>query len=363
MEKPAEGTQTETTKPADAAPAAPAADAPASTAAPQGDGAKPAGDTEPKGDAEPPKTALEAAQRVMAKEGSQPSDAKPQQSGDAQKPTPAEAAKSPEDKGAAAEDDDSKLPFKDHPRWKKMSSEHRMLKVAKEKNEEAIKSLEPKAKAVDDLTGYLRDNNLEREDFQNGLTIMAAIKSDPAKAYGLLRPIMDRLELATGARLPDDLKAKVEAGTVDAETAAELARTRAAEARARTQAESIQQRTTHDTQERERQELEGQIKVVTDTMNAWDAEWMKRDPDAAKLRPFVEDLLMLEGSAKPPRNAEEARALCERAVTKARERLGAFVPAPKPKEGRLPDGGLPVETAVVPKSSLEAAQAALASLR
>ena len=350
----AEVTQNTEIKPGEAQPDSSAPAAPeGSTATPEG--GKPAGGEDDKGKiAEPPKTALEAAQRVMAKEGKQPSDEKPQP--DTAKP--ATEAK-PDEKKGAAEEDDSNLPFKEHPRWKKMSSEHRMLKVAKEKNEDAIKALEPKAKTFDELTVYLRENNLARDDFQQGLTIMAAIRNDPAKAFELLRPVMERLELTVGERLPEDLKAKVEAGTIDADTAKELARTRGAAAIAKGRAETLEQRQARETEERQRAADDGQLQSVVDTLNSWDVEWMKRDPDAAKLRPFVQDLLIVDGSLKPPRNAEEARQLAEACVAKARQRLTGFIPAPKPKEGVLPTGGAHVETSVVPKSSLEAAHAAL----
>lgn len=329
----------------------PAADTPAldvstQTAAPE----KGAGEGEPT----PPKTPLEAAQRVMAKEAKA---APATQQTEAPKPA-ADAAK-PE-AGAAAEEDDSKLPFRDDPRWKKMSSEHRMLKVAKEKNEEAIKALEPKAKTLEDLTGYLRDNNLARDDFQQGLTIMSAIRNDPVEAYKLLRPVMERLELAVGARLPEDLETRVASGALDAETAGELARARSTEAIARSRAESLEQRSTRDAEARQQNESEGQMRSVVDSLNSWDTEWVKRDPDAKKLRPFVADLLLVKGQEKPPRNAQEARELAESCVAEARNRLSGFMPTLKPKDGVLPIGGAHVETAVVPKSSLDAARAALA---
>lgn len=313
-----------------------------------------------KGEDAAPKTALEAAQRVMAKE------AKPASTEDKSQGKPAADAAAT-DKGAAkpegeaaVEAEDAKLPFKDHPRWKQLSSEVRILRVAKEKNEDAIKQLEPKAKTYDDLSNYLRTNNLGREDFESGINIMTAIRNDPAKGYELLRPVMERLEALVGVRLPADLQAKVDAGTVDADTARELAKTRGRveiESNAR---ETLEQRQAREATEREQGTVNQQMTAVTNELNAWDSEWGKRDPDAAKLRPFVLDLLLLEGQRNPPRDAESARKLAETCLAEARKRVATFAPAPEPKGGPLPTSGASTATTTpVPKSSLEAAQAAL----
>lgn len=324
----------------------PAPDASTQTAAPD----KAAGEGEPT----PPKSALEAAQRVMVKEA-KPAAA-PQQT---ETDKPATDAAKPDGKDVAAEDD-SNLPFKEHPKWKLMSSENRTLKVAKTKNEEAIKALEPKAKTLDELTVYLRDNNLAKDDFQQALTIMAAIRNDPEAAYKQLRGVMDKLELVVGVRLPEDLETRVAAGALDQEAARELAQSRSRAALAQSRAETLEQRRAQDEEARTQSESEGQLKSVVDSLNSWDSEWVKRDPDAQKMRPFVADLLLVRGQEKPPRNAQEARELAEACVVEARKRLTGFIPAPRPKEGALPAGGAHIETAAVPKSSLDAARAALA---
>lgn len=303
------------------------------------------------GESAAPKTALDAAKRVMAKEQKAGSEAKPQE-GEQPKPQ-AETDKS------KAEDDDANLPFKDHPRWKKMSSENRILQVAKEKNEEAIKALQPKAKGYDDLTGYLRENNLGKEDFSNLLAIGVAVRNNPMEAYRMLKPVMEQLEGLVGERLPPDLQAKVDSGVIDAETARELARTRSAEHLAKSRAETVEKAAQREREEREVRDQEAQQNVVVQTLNAWDDEWVKRDPDAAKLRPMLNDLVVLWGSQKPPRNADEARQLAEAALVEVKKRASAWTPPPQPKTGILPAGGAPSNSAPIPKSSLEAAQAAL----
>lgn len=354
----ADGTQTPEVvveKPAEA----PAGGEAAPVQKPEGD--KPAekaapAEGEKKGADAAPKSALEAAKAVMAKEqkpgsAEKPLDGKPltDQAADVAKPAGGEDAPDPR--------------FKDDPLYKEMSSKLRIGKVAQEKNETAIKVLEPKAKVHDDLVSFLSENNLGRDDFANGMSIMQAVRNDPAKAYELLRPVMERLESMVGVRLPDDLQAKVNAGQIDATTAHELARSRGSESLAREQTKRLQEKQQRDAEQRTRAEAEQSENAVMDTvvstLNAAEIEWAKSDPDAAKLKPLVNDILMVAGVAKPPRNAEEAKALYTSSVQEAKRRAAGFTPTPQSKTGILPPGGAAVNTTPVPKSSLDAARAAL----
>lgn len=297
-----------------------------------------------------PKTALEAATRVMAKGPQKGSEGKP---ADGTQPPAKTEAK------AEGEAEEANLPWKDDPRWKKMSSELRILQVAKDKNEEAIKVLEPKARTHDDLNRFVAESNLSKDDFQSGLVIMRAIRNDPAQAYELMRPVMERLESMVGVRLPQDLHAKVQAGTLDAEAAHEIARARGSEAIARSRAETLEQQQAREVQEREERSQDGQIQVIANALNAAEEAWMKSDPDAAKLKPLMNRAVLLNGQLKPPRDAEEARALWESSLREVRNEVGGFMPQARAKDGNLPVGGAPVTTAPIAKSSLEAAQAAL----
>lgn len=305
------------------------------------------------GESAAPKTALEAAKRVMAKEEKAASDAKPQDG------KPPESK--PDEAKVEVEDDDAKLPFKDDPRWKKMSSENRILKVAREKDAAAIKELEPKAKVHDELHGWLTERNIGRDDFSTGLSIIDAVRNDPTKAYELLKPVMTHLETLVGARLPADLAAQVEAGSVTQEIAQELARTRGKAAITEGRLQTTEDRAQRDAEARRAGEFEQQTQTVVTALNTCESAWMKSDPDAAKLLPIVQNNVMVLGDRNPPRNAEDARALFDAALKAAKDQARAFgYRAPAPKDGILPAGGASTTTASpVPKSSLDAAMAAL----
>lgn len=298
-----------------------------------------------------PKTPLEAAKRVMAKEGKPASDAKPQDGTQ----TPPKAA----DDKSKAEDDDSKLPFKDHPTWKKVSSENRTLRKAKELNEVAIKELEPKAKTYDDLNKFFTGNNLSKDDITLGFNVMVAVRNDPAKAYALLQPVMKELEAMVGIAIPPDIQARLDAGVIDAETAQELARTRASDKLSKARVASTEERGTRELQAREAADEEAMWGVITSTLNDAEAEWAKSDPDAAKLKPLLNKAVLVNGQMNPPRNAAQARELFDISLREVKETVGGFIPTPRAREGPLPVSGASITSAPVPKSSLDAARAAL----
>jgi hypothetical protein len=283
--------------PAEVAPNTEIPEKPAAVAAPEGAAPttpdKPAvpGEAISKEGVAAPKTALEAAQRVMAKGANAAPEAKPQ---DGTQPPPAPAPKAGE-----VDEDDSALPFKDHPSWKAMrekarglSSQNRILTVAKEKNEVAIRDLEPKAKAHDGLLGYFSENNLGQEDVSAGLQIMAAIRNDPRRAYDMLRPVMDRLEATVGAKLPADLQGKVDSGLLDPAIAAELAKARAGEGlekqrRAEAEARAARDREAREVEERKRSEDEV-LDVVVSALNDAEAEWAKGRTGRGKIEAVPE---------------------------------------------------------------------------
>jgi len=348
---PADTTQsTEVVQPAVAAPDGAAAP----VAQPQATPAESTTPVETQGAEAPPKTPLEAAKRVMA-QATKPVAAKPQD-GETQPPKTE----------VKVEDDDATLPpeVKNHPRYKKLASENRILNVAKEKNETAIKELEPKARTFDDLTGYLQSQNLEKDDFATGLTIMAAVRNDPFKAYELLQPVMAQLEGIVGVRLPADLQAMVNQGKIDPETAQQFARTRGSEAVLKSRVETTEQRMKRENDDRAARENarqeEGQLNTVVSSLNSLDEQWAKRDPDAAKLRPLLEKIVLVKGGENPPTNEEEARKLWDESLAEAKRISGAWTPPLQSKVGVLPVGGQSASnSAPVPKSSLDAARAAL----
>lgn len=339
----------------EAAPEKPAGDKPVDAAAPEG-GEK------AKGEDAAPKTALEAAKRVMAKEGKAASE-KPQ---DGKQPAAKEGDAKPKEGEAKPEgEEDADVPanVKSHPKYRQMSDDLRVEKRANRINKEAIAKLEPQAKVGENLTTFINSYGFTQDEFQRGLSIMAATKGDPRKAYELLAPIVDDLKARVGLVLPADLQKEVDAGTITPERAQEVSRARANSAIDRERAAATEAARARDAEERARGDEERALEAISNALNATEAEWMKSDPDAAKLKRMVQDIVLAEGGVKPPRNAEEARELYLDAVKEAKKRAAGFVSAPKAKDGVLPVGSSSTTAVPMPKTALEAAKNALAATR
>lgn len=328
------------------------ADAPAD----KGTDAAPDKGGEKQGDDASPKTALEAAKAVMAKEAKDASD-KPQDGTQDAKAKP---------EGDAPADPDAKLPFSNHARWKQVTSENRILTVAKEKNEAAIKALEPKAQTYDELSNWLSQQNLGKDEFANILSIGAAVRNDPFVAYEKLKPIMEQLEAIVGQRLPADLQAKVDSGVVDEQTARDLARARSEAAMHKSARESMEERGARERESREAAELQGHAETIVQGIVTHVNSWASRDPDAAKIRPFVEEAIELElrkrdATSTAPRDVQEATAIVDAVVKAVKGRFRSVMPTPQARDGSILPVGWASTTGAspVPQSSLEAARAAL----
>lgn len=342
-----------TGQPVDSEPSKPVDDAPKGA-----DAATDKGDKN-QGDEAAPKTALEAAKAVMAKEGKDASE-KPQEGEPDAKAKP---------EGEGKDDPDAKLPFANHQRWKETTSELRILRVAKEKNEEAIKALTPKAQTYDELSNWLQQSNLAKDDFANLLTIGAAVRNEPFKAYELLKPIMDQLEGIVGTKLPADIQAKVDQGLVDPETARDLARARGEAAVHKSARDTIEQRVAREREEAERSQHQDHAETIVQGIVSHVNSWASRDPDAARIRPFVEEAIELElrkrdAQGAQPRDVQEATAIVDAVVKATKDRMRSFIPPPQPRSGSiLPVGGAYANAAApVPQSSLDAANAALRAM-
>ena len=82
------------------------------------------------------------------------------------------------------------------------------------------------------ISNYLRENNLSAEEAADGFRIMSLIKKHPPEAIKALAPYLKELALATGQTLPDDIREKVDDGFLDEETGRELAQVGAEKAKA-----------------------------------------------------------------------------------------------------------------------------------
>lgn len=223
----------------------------------------------------------------------------------------------PDKDDAAPVEDDANLPFHNHPRWKAVIAERDQLKDPAER--------------WGHITGFMQEHGLSSEEVAEGYEVMALLKSgDPAKlaqAREWFAERLDGLDQTLGNVLPDDLVARIEAGTLDEEGATELAQARAAaklrETRAATEA-------TATAAEREAADATALTNSMVSAVEAWETRTKANDPDfSKKAQPMMDRCNRIVAQEGAPRTAAAAEALAKRAYEEITSELKAMLPRPR----------------------------------
>lgn len=242
--------------------------------------------------------------------GSDPEQTKVE--GDASKPD-AEAK-------ADDDEDDANLPFHKHPRWQKQLKLRREAEAKVKEYETRFQTefepLKAKADGLDRIGDYMRTNGLTPSELDEGFAVMALMKNDPAKALEMLLPKIELLELATGKRLPEDIRRRVDDGEVAEDAAQELARLRMQSEANKQNAEALRQQIEQRTQA----DFALELKSAAD---AQEREIAQRDPDFQHKKPFVIDRFRVLADSEPPQSKQDV----SRLITKAYDDVSAAMRA------------------------------------
>ena len=250
----------------------------------------------------------------------------------------------------ADEDADKPPPFHDHPRWKQLVQERDDLKATVEESEEAVQ-------ATDRLAGYLTEQNLSVDEFNNLLQIGGLMKNDPAKALEALTPYYTKLLEVTGNTLPADLRTAVDQGLLTEDYATETAKARAS-------ANITQFASDNRQQLHEAQAQTQQVNSLGDAASDWERKWQASDPDYSKKAIRVQERIELAVHRKELTGASTAAeivAACEKYKGEVEAELRDLMPKPKavnanPNAGT---GGSGSAAANAPKSLIEAMEASI----
>lgn len=222
----------------------------------------------------------------------------------------------------------------------------------------SLSQAEPELAQHRQLTGYLREHQLAPDDVNMLLGVGASLRRGDFQ--GFLQGVMPYVQVAQealGLRLPPDLAQQVEDGTISEKAARELTQTRHRALQAESQVKE-------QTAQQGQAETERRVTAVRTTIDEWEAETRRKDPDypvkAAAVRRIGQALLQERG---PPQSPAEARQLVQAAYDEATTLMLRARPAPQPTR-RSPSGiqgttALPLE----PKSMKEAALMALENMR
>lgn len=322
-------------------------------AAPQDDKQK-AGESSPTGEQQTTQTEEsladvvdKAAKESLAREDAAERAAHPESTTEEKEPVIEE--KAPGDEVDTTKDEDVPKEFHEHPAWKR---------IIGERNEacETAQRLESAAKAYESIVTYCKQRGITDDQFRNALEVVTLLNTDPAKAYEKLAPIVEQLELHTGKRLPEDLQAKVTEGTLDPETASEIARLRAEKQFAATRGQSEAQ-----------QRQQAQVASMVQGLNQWDASKRAADPDFDAKAELVRGVFLTlyeqkdsQGrSVNPVQSPQDAVALAERAYKEVNEKIAKFQPHKAEKRVLTSQTASTVKTKVAPKNTKEAVSAML----
>lgn len=258
--------------------------------------------------------------------------------------------------GAEKEDDYSDVPFNTHPRFKKLIRERNDLR-------EKAQSFEQDAVRYQNVQSFMDQNGLSAEEAANGLTTFALAKTNPVEAWKQAKPWVQQLLKAAGEVLPDDIKARVQAGEMSHEAALEVSRSRA-------MSTSMQATQSFQEQRRQKEQETSTASAITQAANDWEADRRVKDPNfEAKMPLLMREVAFLQrrdGVPNTPEGVkEQLKAAYKSIVLPAAPAVTAQRPAPAAKKAITPVRGGQVAGGAAPevKSTMDVLNNVMAKRR
>jgi hypothetical protein len=200
-----------------------------------------------------------------------------------------------------------------------------------EERDTRIKELEPMANNYQSIANFLMANKVTPEEFNQGMSILAAMKTDPGKAKELLQPFLSALNVFDGSQLPKDLQGEVDEGTLSPARAKEIAQLRAqrsfGEAKVQTSVQDL-----------EKERISTFKNQSTEVLSTWISTKKGNDPDFQPKKNGDADgkyelwlLKMSEkmGSVKQPSDIPK---LCEAAYREVSNTISRWIPKPSSRK-------------------------------
>ena len=264
-------------------------------------------------------------------------------------------------------DDDADLPEEVTPdelaKFSK-TAQRRISKLSKQRQRlasenERLKSLEPSAQAADQVTQYLRQADIGKDDFLMGLELMAAMRrGDFRTFYEGVQPYMRLCEEYLGYSLPADLQAQVQQGQMTTQAAAQYSKERMDRAIAQTNAarqqQAYQQYQSSTQQTIEQQQKQFLANSVRETVERWEAGVMKADPDYPVKQAAVQNTMWaVVREQGPPQSPEHAVAIAKESLRRVNEQYRSWAPQRRPTLRTPSSTGRTGGVAPEPKNLLE----------
>lgn len=234
----------------------------------------------------------------------------------------------------------SDVPFNKHPRFQQVLGR--------------LKTAETDAQRYRNVESFIDEQGLSGEEAAELLRVGGLMKTDPVKAWPLMQPLVQKVLIAAGEVLPEDLKTKVQAGEMSRDVALEVSRNRARLQSVEAQREFETHRATT------RQETDARSAVLG-TVSSWEADRRVKDPNfAAKMPALEKEIAWLQAKEGKPNTPEGVKAQLQKAYDAVSAAYQPPTPVKKPPV--RPVTGGQVNGSVRPEinSSMDAVQAVLA---
>lgn len=233
------------------------------------------------------------------------------------------------------------VPLNKIERFREVLQENRQLKATSERFAQLDQTMT-------EIGNDARRMGLTNDELAQLFAWPRLLAKDPAAAVETLQAFSARWQERVGNTLPSDLKQRVDDGVLDEASAKEIAQLRANKSLSETRSRA-------DQEDRERQEASTRQSEIVTSVNAYQDELRRSDPDytPAKHGMVVDALTALVSAHGRPTNVTEARAMAKQAYDTVNARLASLRPAPRqvqPPVGRRLNR--PAEAQ--PKSMLEA---------
>lgn len=242
------------------------------------------------------------------------------------------------DKGKE-EASDKDVPFHKHPRWQEKQKQVADL-TAK------VKEFEPRIQVLDEIEQHTGG----KEGFENMRALVRNFNENPADAVPMLEQLLADAKARGGLTVTDDaIREKLEAGSIDEDTARELQQARLE----RERSQKAAQTQTEQAQKAARKEM-------ATALDGWEKNIRERNPDYEKLKPQVEKAFKVACYENPPANTQEAIQLAQQAYDEVLTTVRQLVPARRASSPMRSTSGIG-KPAHKPKSVDEAMDHALRS--
>lgn len=222
----------------------------------------------------------------------------------------------------------SDVPFNKHPRFQEVLTK--------------LKTFETDAVRYRNVENFIAEQGLGAEEAADLLRIGGLMKTDPAAAWQLMRPTVEKVLKAAGEILPDDLKQRVQAGQLDQETASEISRNRAS-------LQSVEARQQFERERVQARDSENRSSQIQGAVSTWHADRQLKDPNfEAKMPALQREIVWLQSQEGKPTDPLGVQQQLQRAYDTI---SASFVPAPvvRPKPAIRPVTGGQVASAVRPE--------------